>query len=106
MARKQHYLTSLMLTTDLHMHCYLMCKEKKFLAAIPDGMVERAENMGFRPLPIVLTTTLSDKASVELVRGTLSEVEAARHNLENAKDFHCVLFLMEAPYDDKLMELH
>lgn len=106
MARKKHYLISLNLTSDLHMHCYLMCKDERMWLAAGETMVERAEGMGYRPLPIILSTLLSDRESVNVVRKVLSEDEGARHNLQHVKDYHCVVFLMGAPYDDSLMELH
>jgi hypothetical protein len=106
MVRKKHYLISLSVGSDLRMHCYLMCKEERFWHAIAEALVERAESMGFRPLPIVLSTLLSDRKSVDVVRKVLSEDEDTRQNLEHAKDYHCVVFLMGAPHDDCLMDLH
>jgi hypothetical protein len=105
-ARKQHYLASLKLTESLNLHCYLMCKEARLAQGVPARLVELAEERGFKPLPIILMTRLSDSESIRTVRKVLSEVEDERHNLANAKDYHCVVFVMRAPQDQSLMELH
>jgi hypothetical protein len=108
-----HYLVTLPLSSGVHMHCYLMCKEGYDRAsAAAEKMWEMAEEMGLKPWPgIVLSTQLSvdgvtDERSVALVREFISGNEEVKRALKTAKDFHCTVWCMNADDDESLMDLH
>jgi hypothetical protein len=103
----EHYLLTIVLTPNLHMHGYLMCPDKRFVTHAIDQMMDVAEKEGFRPLPMGLATTLS--TGVEIVRGIIREASLeAGEKLNTATDYHFSAFTMEAgdPRDQRLMELH
>jgi N-acetylglucosamine-6-phosphate deacetylase len=103
-----HYLLTMYVAgVDVHVHGYLMCDDKRHVEAAADQMIEAAEGMGLRMLPMVLATTLS--TGVEIVREILGKIsEEAKHNIESATDRHFSAWMMgaENPDDARLMELH
>lgn len=93
----EHYLLSLNVNPQMHMHCYLMSNDKRNIEEASNKMMDTVESTGFKlPAPIVLITRLS--TGVDLVRAILSMSESVRQNLETATDFHVSIWTM--PSDD------
>ena len=93
----------------MHMHGYVMCKDKRAVEEVANEMLDLAERQGLNPLPVILMTTLSTGADV--VRTILCErfpETETEHNLNTARDFHKTVWMMPAsdPDDVRLMKLH
>lgn len=104
----EHYLLTVCLSSNLHMHAYLMCDgNRRWIEGTLNKMLDLAEKEGFRPLPLVLSTSLSTEADIVREILSASSAEAKRH-LDTATDFHLTIFTMPAdsPDDARLMELH
>jgi hypothetical protein len=106
-----HYLITLQIAPDVHMHAYLMFAHKRdknhYTELVADKMLTYCEEKGIHPLEIFLMTELSD--GYEVVRGVLTRLfpEAAR-TYRTAKESHLSVWGMHSdhPDDKKLMALH
>jgi hypothetical protein len=102
-----HYLLTLELRSQMRMHCYLMCDDKRYVESIINQMVDKAKELGFQPFGIGLATKLS--TGIDLVRKIVGERSSeAKHCIETATDFHFSMWLERAndPDDKRLMALH
>jgi hypothetical protein len=102
-----HFLITLPASSEINMHCYIMCKEDyEITSNAADRMLEYAQAKGFEPSPhIVLVTKLS--SGVNIVRKILNKIPEAKISLKASKTFHCIMWFMPANADDrKLMDLH
>ena len=103
----EHYLLTLQIAANNYMHAYVVTDDKRQIEVVTEMMMEKAEAMKCRPLPMVLCTRLS--TGVDLVRRIVSELdEEAKRLLEKPPDSHVTIFAMEANQADnkRLMELH
>jgi hypothetical protein len=103
----EHYLLTLYVAGNMHMHCYLMCSDKRGVERLANVMLDKAEELGMHPLPMGLATTLS--SGVNVVREIVCALgEEAKRGLETATDFHYSMWMMpdDDPADIRLMELH
>ena len=103
-----HYLLTLDVG-DMHLHGYVMCRDKIDLEKVMTRMIDEAEREwpGRLVLPIVLSTQLS--TGTDMVRRIVSESwPEAKQAMETAADFHCSIWAIPAgcPDDRCLMELH
>jgi hypothetical protein len=91
----------------LHVHGYLMCDNKKAVAIALDRLVEQAEKLLNRPVPMcVLQTELTTGS--DIVRDFLRKMMSDTTNLDNATRYHFCAWTMptDHPDDAKLMALH
>jgi hypothetical protein len=103
--RKHHYLLTLDLMNGEHLHCYLICTDKRLEFAAIDKLCDAAEEHGVMPqLQIVLSTHLDSGADV--VEKFICEDENVRRNLAEKPNFHCTIFVAQATVDRVLMDLH
>lgn len=105
----RHWLITIMIASDTHMHGYLMSDDKRQVHVAVNRMLDEAEKAGSRyPLMnMVLLTTLS--RDTELVREIVSRRSPeVKHLLATATDFHFSAWAMHVddPDDARLMALH
>jgi hypothetical protein len=106
-----HYLITLQLSPDVHMHAYLMFAKKRdknrYTELVANKMLEYCEEKGIRPLEIFLMTELSD--GYEVVRDVLARCfPEAKRTYQTATESHLSVWgmLADNPDDKKLMALH
>jgi hypothetical protein len=101
-----HYLVTLPLSSNVHMHCYLLCKEGyEATTAAAEKMFQLAEDKGIKPWPAIVLSTKLD-SGVKIVRKVVSAIPEVKDRFKVKKDFHCIIWCMYAGTDEKLMALH
>lgn len=109
-----HYLITVSVFSDAHLHCYLMTDEGQTAAtAAGEHMLDLAEAKGWPVLiQMILVTKLAtdggmpDQKSIDIVRKIICEHELVRRKLETETDYHCTIWMMRAADDEELMRLH
>lgn len=103
----KHYLITMYLGRNAHLHAYVMTDDIHVLPAVAEEMIQIAEQYGPVLMPVVLMTELDTGA--EMVRDVVCRLSAeAAESMRVATNFHRSTFALrdDHPDDPRLMELH
>jgi hypothetical protein len=103
-----HYLISITFVGNVHVHCYAMTVDGRYLTKFSNLMMNEAERLGMEcVLPIILVTKLD--TGIDIVREIIAKTHPEAQNLwETATNLHYTIFVThgENPDNTRLMELH
>ena len=105
----EHFLISLALGPNEHLHCYLMSRDKADTLSAANRMLTEAEKLGcaYPVMGLVLATRLVD--DVEAVRKIVTaRIPEAQRLLQEATDFHFSIWATsdDDPVDAELLAMH
>ena len=105
----KHYLLSVVIAHDMHMHCYLMSRDKGDALEAATWLVNEAEKAGSRhPLRTTILATPLEHDTQRVREILIEGHDEVKRALREATDFHYAIFVTHDsdPIDAELMAMH